>query len=133
MRSQQIQERHLIAPNSVDTPQEPVVNSATDDVNAGQNQWIKTQNRVNKFWGSFWKEYLSILHQRAKWRKSEANIAIGDLVIIVDESLARNHWKLGRIEDIHSVGAHVRTVDVRRGDGKILPCDRSKIVKLEME
>ena len=128
-----IMPNHLIAPNSVDMLQEPVVNSATEDVNAGQNQWLKTQNRINKFWGSFRKDYLFILHQRAKWRKSETKIAIGDLVIIVDESLARNHWKLGQIKNIHSVGAHVRTVNVRRGDGKILPRDQSKIVKLEME
>ena len=88
---------------------------------------------MNEFWGSFRKEYLSLLHQRAKWRKTETNVAVGDLVIIVDESLARNHWKMGRIEKINSIGSHVRTVDIRRGDGKILPRDRSKIVKLEME
>ena len=76
---------------------------------------------------------MSLLHQRAKWRKSEANIAVGDLVIIVDKSLARNHWKMGCVETIHSVGAHVRTVNIRRGDRKILPRDWSKIVKLEME
>ena len=124
---------HLIAPASVDAPLEPIVNWATKDVDAGRNLWIKSQNRISKFWRSFRKDYLSLLHQRAKWRTTKQNLAVGDLVIITDDTIARNDWRMGRVEKIHLTGSHVRRVDIRRGDGKILPRDRSKIVKLEME
>ena len=63
--------------------------------------------------GKFLKGVFVPSSSKGEVEKVEANIAVGNLVIIVDKSLARNHWKMGRVETIHSVGAHVRTVDIR--------------------
>ena len=60
-------------------------------------------------------------------------MAVGDLVIITDETLQRNSWKLGRVITIDKTGSHVRRATVKRGDGKILLKDRSKLVLLELD
>ena len=56
----------------------------------------------------------------------------GDLVIIVDDTKKRDMWKLGRVTATFASDNHVRKVEVKRGDGKIIQRDRSKIVLLEM-
>ena len=74
-----------------------------------------------------------MLHNRPKWQKTMRNLAIDDLVIIVDESIHRDDWKLGRIDSVTITDGHVRRVAVRRADGKIVERDRNKIVRLELD
>ena len=54
-------------------------------------------------------------------------------MILVDDSVDRNHWKMGRIVATNQSDAHVRHVEVIRGDGKVVSRDRVKVVKLEMD
>ena len=98
-----------------------------------RNAWEKAQSRINSFWKSWSKEYLSLLHERSKWRTSKRNLAEGDLVIIVDESVHRHDWKMARILKTEGSGPHVRRVRLKRSDGKIVLKDRTKIVPLELE
>ena len=60
------------------------------------------------------------------------NIAESPTVIIVDDTKKRDMWKLGRVIKAYSSDNHVKKVEVRRGDGKIIHRDRSKIVLLKM-
>ena len=41
------------------------------------------------------------LQQRMKWNRTRRNLERGDLVLIVDERVARNVWSLGRVVDVH--------------------------------
>ena len=77
-------------------------------------------------------DYLLLLQQRQKWQKSKRDMKEDDLVIIVDDTKKRDMWKLGRVIKTYSSDNHVKKVEVRRGDGKIIHRDRSKIVLLEM-
>ena len=95
--------------------------------------WRRSRSRVNAFKKSFFKEYIALLHQRDKWNVSKENMKKDDLVLICDDSLARCHWKTGRIIDTEGSDDHVRRVYVRKADGSVSLHDRSKIVKLEME
>ena len=52
---------------------------------------------------------------------------------MVDESTSRSEWKLGRVMDVASTGPHVRKVNVRRADDKVVLKDRTKVVKLELD
>ena len=88
---------------------------------------------MDAFWKAFKRDYLSLLHSRPKWRKTKENLKNGDLVILVDDTVDRHHWKLGRITGTPQSDFHVRKVEVRRGDGKIVLRDRVKVVKLEMD
>ena len=68
-----------------------------------------------------------------KWRRTHVNLKKGDLVILVDDSVDRNYWKMGRIADTIQSDEHVRHVLIQRGDGKMVQRDRTKLVKLELE
>ena len=95
--------------------------------------WKRAQSRVNSFWKAWKRDYLSLLHDRKKWRKTKDDLKDGDVVILVDESTSRSEWKLGKVVGAITSGPHVRKVNVRRADGKILLKDRTKVVRLELD
>ena len=96
-------------------------------------RWRNAQARVDAFWKVWRAEYLQLLHARSKWTKSEVNIKKDALVIIVDETLHRHQWSLGRVVEVEGSGDHVRKAQILRPDGKIVLKDRSKIVRLELD
>ena len=51
-----------------------------------KRRWRQVQNLANLFWHRWTKEYLPILQQRAKWNKTERNLQVGDIVLIVDNT-----------------------------------------------
>ena len=104
-----------------------------DDATGSRSRWRQAQGRVDAFWKSWSREYLSLLHARQKWTKTQRDLAIDDAVIIVDETLQRHDWKLGRVIAVAGTEPHVRRVDVLRSDGKIVTKDRTKIVLLELD
>ena len=54
---------------------------------------------ANEF-GSRWKrEYLSNLQSRSKWIHTRRNMQVGDIVIVKDENLPRNQWRLGQVSE----------------------------------
>ena len=93
----------------------------------------RAQDRVNSFWKSWSREYLTTLHPRAKWRKTRRDAAVDDLVLLVDESAPRGEWRLGRIVQVGGTDSHVRKALVKRADGKVVLRDRTKLVLLEVE
>ena len=76
---------------------------------------------------------MSLLHNRPKWQKVEKNLVPGNIVIIVDETKARNKWKLGRIISVDNEGSHARKFTVQRNDGTCDSKDRTKLVLLELD
>lgn len=64
-----------------------------------KRRWRQVQYLANLFWHRWTKEYLPILQQRAKWNKTERNLQVGDLVLIVDNT-PRNSWKIGRVLEV---------------------------------
>ena len=82
-----------------------------------RKHWRRVQHLANYFWTRWRKEYLLSLQERAKWRETDRNSTIGDLVLIKDENLPRMEWRLGRIIDtIPSEDGLVRKVKVKIGD-----------------
>jgi Family of unknown function (DUF5641) len=45
-------------------------------------------------------EYLQCLQHRPKWLKEQPNIQPGDLVLIKDETLPIQQWKMGRAQEV---------------------------------
>ena len=107
--------------------------SAGDDAANARSSWKRAQGRINAFWKAWSSEYLSLLHSRSKWAKTRDDLAVDDLVLITDETAQRHSWKLGRVISIERTGSHVRRATVKRGDGKLLVKDRSKLVLLELD
>ena len=79
-----------------------------------RRKWKQVQYLANLFWTRWKREYITILQKRQKWTKESRSLAVGDLVLLVDENLHRNLWSLGRIEKVHEDRLNrVRVVDVR--------------------
>ena len=61
------------------------------------NRWKRVQHLADLFWTRWKREILQLHHSRAKWNTVRKNIEVDDIVLIVDESCHRSHWKLARV------------------------------------
>ena len=131
--SEALTPNHILCPASVGHATERLVDAVDTKGDDIRSSWKKAVARINGFWKAFKSEYLQLLHHRQKWTQSRMNLKKGDLVIIVDDTTTRDAWRLGRVENVHVSGPHVRKVDIKRGDGKLVIRDRTKVVRLEMD
>ena len=65
-----------------------------------RRRWRQVQYLADVFWGRWKREYLPLLQSRQKWFRPKENFAVGDTVIVVDETLPRNAWAIGRITEV---------------------------------
>ena len=72
------------------------------DMSSYRNHWRQVQHLANEFWKRWSREYLISLRQRTIWHGPQRNVAVGDLVLIVDKPLPRNEWSLGRIDEVRN-------------------------------
>ena len=78
------------------------------------NRWKLCQALVQSFWDHWSKSYLSSLQKRKKWLQPSPNVAVGDLVMMLDESTPLiTVWKMGRVTAVYpGDDGLVRTADV---------------------
>ncbi|CAG7826192.1 unnamed protein product, partial [Allacma fusca] len=98
------------------------------------SRWQLSQRITQHFWKRWASEYLTRLQHRPKWATAEANMQIGDLVLVKEEMRTPLQWKMGRIIDVHPGGdGLVRVATIRMADGSLkrpitklclLPLDR---------
>ncbi|XP_070562373.1 uncharacterized protein [Ptychodera flava] len=73
----------LLRPNPCTSPGDLVARYTANDRRRHAGQM------ANLFWKRWIREYLPSLQQRQKWLKPKRNLAVGDLVIIIDENAPR--------------------------------------------
>ena len=113
----------VIAPNDVER-------STTD----WRSDFRKAQSRVNAFWKAWSRDYLSLLHNRCKWKRQEEDLHVNTLVLVVNEQLPRSVWKMARVIKADAeVDDHVRKALIRLADGKVVLRDRTSLVRLELD
>ena len=81
-----------------------------------RKRWKRVQYLANVFWSRWRREYAQCLQQRSKWNRPRRDFEKVDLVLIVDERVALNHWPLARI--VHTYPdeeGYVRSVKVTTG------------------
>ena len=104
---------------------------------AGENvlkySWKQSWALIDGFWKRWLRDYVSALQSRPKWRRTEPDLVVGDVVLLVDGQVRRNAWKLGRVTEVVGDGVHVRQVMVRTADRKEFLRDRTKVVRLELD
>ena len=61
-------------------------------------RWRRVQHLANEFWNRWRREFLHTLQMRQKWAKPQRNLVPGDIVVVKDDHLPRNEWKLARVE-----------------------------------
>ncbi|KAJ0174428.1 hypothetical protein K1T71_009536 [Dendrolimus kikuchii] len=92
-----------------------------------RTRWQLTQKIFNDIWKRWRAEYLTQLSARSKWRTSQSNIELNDVVIIHDANLPPGKWSLGRVIELHpGTDDHVRVVSVKTKKGII----KRPIIKL---
>ena len=97
-----------------------------------RKRWRAVQHLANEFWGRFKKEYLQASQERPKWNRARRNLAVNDVVLIMDEDTPRNRWAMGRVIAVFpSEDGLVRKVDLKVA-GSALPLKRpvTKLVLL---
>ena len=62
-----------------------------------RKRWRRIQYLANLFWSRWRKEYLQSLQKRSKWSDVERNLHVGDVVLIMDDKVPRNHWMMARV------------------------------------
>ena len=95
-------------------------------------RWRQVQYLSNLFWRRWTREYLPSLQQRQRWNKPQRNLAVNDIVLLLDENTPRSIWPLGRVIEVYSNRGDglVRSAKVKtRSTELVRPVD--KIVLLE--
>ncbi|XP_043862640.1 uncharacterized protein LOC122756616 [Drosophila santomea] len=80
----------------------PLLAVAEPEVKEGPSSIINRWRRLKALNQQFclrWKEeYLKELHKRNKWKFPTRDLQAGDMVVIKEENLPSNEWRLGRIQ-----------------------------------
>lgn len=72
------------------------------------------QRTVQEFWKRYNIEYLHTLHPRKKWYKPKEDLAVNDMVSIIDDNLPPGKWLIGRVTEIHpSADGFIRLVTIK--------------------
>ena len=96
--------------------------------------WREVRRLATIFQDRWQNEYLKMLMSRTKWKKSNPNLYIGQIVLLVDEQEPRRDWKLARVDKILSEDEnHVRRVVVTTADKKSFERHVTKLVALELD
>ena len=82
-----------------------------------RNQWRHAQFLANCFWSRWVLEYVPTSQQRHKWLLKKRNLAVNDLVLVVDKTVPRSRWLLGRVTKVFpGEDSRVRTAEVKTKD-----------------
>ena len=88
--------------------------------NFSKRRWRQLQYLADGFWKRWIREYLPLLQEKQKWNIQKRNLAVNDLVLVVDNK-PRNAWSLARIlEVIKDKKGFVRIVKLKTQSGVIL-------------
>ena len=81
---------------------------------------------ANQFWRRWLKEFLPTIQLRKKWLKSNDNLKLQDVVIVVDENAPRKNWSMGIVtETFPGKDGLVRSVRLKTRCGEITrPVDK---------
>ncbi|XP_062713174.1 uncharacterized protein LOC134290145 [Aedes albopictus] len=94
-------------------------------------QYLRRQKQV--FWARWSSEYLNELQPRGKWYKQKLIIKPGMLVVLREENMAPQQWRMGRIVQTHPGSDNiVRVVTIRTTTGEVKRAI-SKIAVLPIE
>ncbi|XP_056099696.1 uncharacterized protein LOC130078198 [Rhinichthys klamathensis goyatoka] len=66
----------------------------------GRRRWKQIQYLADLFWKRWVREYLPLLQERQKWNGKMKNLAVGDVVAIMDPSAPRGSWPLGKVVEV---------------------------------
>ena len=90
---------HLVTMKS-SLPLPPPGNFVEEDLYA-KKRWRRVQYLSEQFWNRWRKEYLANITLRQRWHTPRRNVQVGDIVIVKEEEVPRNEWKLAKVLEVH--------------------------------
>ncbi|VDP05384.1 unnamed protein product [Schistosoma mattheei] len=94
-------------------------------------QWRQAQLLATTFWRRWINEYLPLLQTRTKWTQRRRDLQVGDLVLVIGDTYARNNWPKGLVVSIDpGEDGLARQAKIRTSKGIIIR-DIRKICLLE--
>ncbi len=90
---------HLVTMKS-SVPLPPPGNFIEEDLYA-KKRWRRVQYLSEQFWNRWRKEYLANITLRQRWHTPRRNVQIGDIVIVKEEEVPRNEWKLAKVLEVY--------------------------------
>ena len=110
----------LIIGRRMDNLADPNFQQAKDVTLDFKTMWRKRQVLLNSFWKRWSTSYLQNLNVRQKWRIPNHTDLQNRVVLIRDDNMSRNEWKMGRIvEQIPSKDGMIRAVRLQTSKGFI--------------
>ncbi|XP_055611086.1 uncharacterized protein LOC129757808 [Uranotaenia lowii] len=104
-----------------------------DDVTPLRPNWKVIKHLTNQFWKRWVQAYLPTIACRTKWFAETRPLKVGDLVVIVDESV-RNGWLRGKVVRTYpGRDGQVHKVDVETCDGSTLQRPAVKVALLDVQ
>lgn len=84
------------------------------------SRYMRIQVLKAHFWNRFYKEYISELQTRHKWKQTNGQLQIGEMVLIKDDRLPPSRWLLGRVTTLYPGSDGItRVADVRTATGTL--------------
>lgn len=109
-----------------------ILSPLTDKASVLVNSWKRAEECSQHFWKRWLIEYLPTLTRRDKWTVATTPLAIGDSVMIFDETLPRNSYPRGQVIEVHpGADGQVRSVTVQTDNG-IYKRPAIKVAKLDL-
>ena len=81
-----------------------------------RRRWAQAQYLADQFWRRWTREFLPSICHRQKWQQEHRNLTKNDIVLLVDDTLPRSKWVMGRVMETYpDKSGLVRTVTVKTG------------------
>lgn len=97
--------------------------------------WAHRKHLLNSFWHRFRNDYLLELQPRKIWqRQPEKMPKEGDVVLLRDDHLSRNDWRMATVEELHpGKDGLPRLVRLRKPNGQMIHRHISRLAVLEAQ
>lgn len=100
-------------------PNEPLDVIDLSEKPSSTKGWRAAQDLITHFWRRWLREIVPKLNSRSKWTAPNRNIAVNDIVLIVDPATRRGEWPLGRVHEVFpDLNGTVRSASVAIWSGK---------------
>lgn len=108
---------HFLVGTALTTPVEPNLMQLREN---RLSDWQLCVRLKQEFWAKWSNDYISQLQIRSKWKNTQNNLSVGDMVLVKEDNTAPLHWPLARVTRVFPGRDNlVRVVEVRMR-GKIL-------------
>ncbi|XP_073841184.1 uncharacterized protein [Musca autumnalis] len=109
---------HFLVGGPILSPPEPEIYEAPESI---INRWQRVK-ALNQRLCIRWKnEYLKELTKRNKWKNPDENVKVNDMVVIKEDNIPPNEWRLGRVTSVlPGADQLVRVAEVKTERGLIV-------------